>query len=835
MKYLKKILPILLVLIAWLTLPALAAGPAPVDLLTAGNFVVLAESGIASTGATSITGDIGVSPITSGAITGFGLTLDGSGTFSTSALVNGKVYAANYAPPTPAKMTAAVSDMMAAYTDAAGRATPDGTNLYGGNLGGQTFNPGLYKWTTGVTIPTNVTLSGGPNDVWIFQITGDLSIASATQVRLIGGAQASNVFWQVGGGAGATLGTYSTFNGNILSATQVVMQTGAVLNGRALAQTLVTLDAGTVSVPISSVSGTVFNDNGAGGGVAADGIRNGTEPGIASVTVRATSSDGSVVYDTTVTSAAGTYTLNIPALAAGSVVRIAETNPSGYGSTGGSPGTTGGAYSLVADATTFTDAADTIYTGVDFADIQLPSISGTVYNDENHNAALDGIETGTGVSGLYVKLVPTAGLSALAAAPVTGATGAYQIDGVVNGTYNLILDDNNLLTDTTPSSPTGWVGTQAPDQIIQNVVVGFSNLINKNFGLSNGSNVSGKVFKDNGAGGGTANNGIQDGTESALPGVQVAVADAGSALTYDTAVTDGSGAYTLWIPYSAGASSLKVIETNLSGYISIGGAVGFSGTYDRSTDTITFNNAPGTTYPGVNFADVPVNLLTNDNQQTMLAGSVVFYTHRFTAGTGGDVSFALTHTASPSFPDWNQVLYQDLNGNGVIDPGDPVASSPFTVTSGENIYLIVKEFVPSNAVYGGQDLITLTAQFSFTNASPALSMDYNRTDLTIVDNPTAITLIKQVDKAAALPGETITYTLQYQNLSGQPISNFNISDNTPAYTTFIGAGYGSLPASLTGCTIIQPAVGDSGTVTWQFTGTLDPGSTGTITMQVKLP
>ena len=208
----------------------------PVDLGSAGNFAILAKSGITNVPTSAITGDIGVSPITYAAITGFALTPvvpDGSNTFSTSAQVTGKVYAADYAVPTPAEMTAAVLDMEAAYTEAAGRTLPDYTELGTGNIGGLTLAPGLYKWSTDVIIPTDVTLSGGANDVWIFQIAGDLNIASkgdvasGIKVVLAGEAQASNVFWQVGGPTGATLGTYSTFNGTILSAKQIIIQTGA--------------------------------------------------------------------------------------------------------------------------------------------------------------------------------------------------------------------------------------------------------------------------------------------------------------------------------------------------------------------------------------------------------------------------------------------------------------------------------------------------------------------------------------------------------------------------------------------------------------------------------
>jgi len=137
--------------------------------------------------------------------------------------------------------------METAYTDAAGRTNPTATELGAGNVGGMTLAPGLYKWSTDVTIPTDLTLSGGANDVWIFQIAQNLTISSAMKVVLSGGAQASNIFWQVGGQT--TLGTNSIFNGNILGQTAIVLNTGATLNGRAFAQTAVTLDADVVSVP----------------------------------------------------------------------------------------------------------------------------------------------------------------------------------------------------------------------------------------------------------------------------------------------------------------------------------------------------------------------------------------------------------------------------------------------------------------------------------------------------------------------------------------------------------------------------------------------------------
>ena len=254
----------------------LAAGPASVDLGSAGDFAILAKSGISTTGSTLIKGDIGVSPAAATSITGFALDLKAGSSFSTSALVSGKVYAPGYADPTPANITSAISDMETAYTNAAGRTNPTATELGAGNIGGLTLAPGLYKWGTNVTIPTDLTLSGGTNDVWIFQVSQNLDISSATKILLSGGAQAGNIFWIVGGKT--TIGTSAIFNGNILDQTAIVLNTGAVLNGRALAQTAVTLDASSVTLPsvyyssststpsVTSVSTNSSSSNGANSG-----------------------------------------------------------------------------------------------------------------------------------------------------------------------------------------------------------------------------------------------------------------------------------------------------------------------------------------------------------------------------------------------------------------------------------------------------------------------------------------------------------------------------------------------------------------------------------------
>ena len=229
------------------------AGPAPVPLGSAGSlgaagsYVILAKTGISNVTGSTVTGDIGLSPAAASFITGFSLVADATNVFSTSSSVVGKVYAANYAVPTPSNLTSAIGSMETAYTDAAGRSTPDFLELSTGNLGGLTLAPGLYKWTSTVTIPTNVTIAGGANDVWIFQTSSGLSISAAKSVVLSGGAQAKNIFWQVAGQV--TLGATSHFEGIILSKTAITLQTGASMKGRALAQTQVALDNNVITQP----------------------------------------------------------------------------------------------------------------------------------------------------------------------------------------------------------------------------------------------------------------------------------------------------------------------------------------------------------------------------------------------------------------------------------------------------------------------------------------------------------------------------------------------------------------------------------------------------------
>jgi hypothetical protein len=221
-------------------------GPAPVNLGLAGKFVILTKAGITNVPTSAITGNIGTSPITGAAITGLGC-----------GEVTGRIYTVDAAGPPcrlirPQRLTTAVHDMMTAYRDAAGRTNPKATELGAGEIGGLTIRPGLYKWSGGVLISTDVTLSGGPHAVWIFQIAGGLHEANGMKVHLSGGARARNIFWQVAGVV--TIGTTAHFKGIILAKKNISPKTGAVITGRLYAQTAVTLKKNRVIQPASATA-----------------------------------------------------------------------------------------------------------------------------------------------------------------------------------------------------------------------------------------------------------------------------------------------------------------------------------------------------------------------------------------------------------------------------------------------------------------------------------------------------------------------------------------------------------------------------------------------------
>ena len=224
----------------------LAAGPPPVDLGSAARFTILAGAAITTTGGGVINGDVGASPINGAAI------------LLTQAQVNGTIFAVDASGPAgsviaPAMLLTAKGDLTTAYNDAAGRTpVPTGDNLNpgAGNIGGFNLIPGLYKFTGTASITgADLTLTGGPDDVWIFQIGADLQVGSGIKIILAGGARVANIFWQVT--TSVSIGTFAVFKGTILADQAIVMNTSSTMDGRALAFTAgVTFNGSSGTVPL---------------------------------------------------------------------------------------------------------------------------------------------------------------------------------------------------------------------------------------------------------------------------------------------------------------------------------------------------------------------------------------------------------------------------------------------------------------------------------------------------------------------------------------------------------------------------------------------------------
>lgn len=217
-------------------------GPAPIDLQTGGNFVILAETAITNAAPSVVTGNVGLSPAT------------GANIGLTCAEVSGKIHTLDGTGPAPCGMTGAalltqaVADGHAAWNDGRVR-PPDYTEVGGGNIGGFTLPPATYKWSTGVRIQADVTLRGGPNDVWIFVVEHDLVVGPGVQV-ILDGALSRNVYWlTLAAEADVELGAASSFKGVILSETSIAMKTGASIDGRLMAATSINLEQSTVTQP----------------------------------------------------------------------------------------------------------------------------------------------------------------------------------------------------------------------------------------------------------------------------------------------------------------------------------------------------------------------------------------------------------------------------------------------------------------------------------------------------------------------------------------------------------------------------------------------------------
>ena len=389
--------------------------------------------------------------------------------------------------------------------------------------------------------------------------------------------------------------------------------------------------------------------------------------------------------------------------------------------------------------------------------------------------------------------------------------------------------------------------------------------------------VTGSVFLDNGAGGGTANDGIRNGTEGPQSGVTVTLGNC-SGTTYSTAITDGTGNYTLAVPLgTATGAPLCVAQTNQSGRTSTGASIGSTAlpngvvtaasgtnyTYNRAVtpDTIAFA-FNGTGHAGLNFGDVDNSSFGASGAKSSQPGNSVSFPHTFTANTAGSVSFSVASSvSSPALAGWSERIFADPGCTGALQAGAAVLYPPSVatlVTAGQQVCVIVQEMIPGTAQNNYSNAARIQANLTLSNANPALTATYTLNDVTSVSS-SALDLKKQVRNFTqgagfgvnnlAKSGETLEYSIIYTNNGASPITNLVINDTTPAYTTFVSALDGTRPASLSACQKNTPAnaqpaaavgcsapqaVGGTGAISFQFTGQLNPGGTGNVLFQVKV-
>ncbi len=490
------------------------------------------------------------------------------------------------------------------------------------------------------------------------------------------------------------------------------------------------------------------------------------------------------------------------------------------------------------------------------------TLSGVVYEDLNLNNQYDTTPTpepGPGTDHpLFAKLIDeTNAAVAVQTVAVNPTTGAYSFSGIVPGTYTVVISLNGDDTsNVTPSYPPGWSGLERPTGQESGMSIQSTPITNFNFGFTRQSTLTGRVFVDTGVSAqiGTANNGRLDTGETGIGGIQITLLVNGTPEGTPVS-TNPDGTFSIALPPGLAENAVvSLVQSEHPNHLStlVGRAVIGSEparTGDRSTRTLSFNYKPGVPYEGFDFGNVPLPALDTDGQQNGLPGTIIFFPHTFTAPSDGVVTFSTTALSDPNtIQGWIETLYRDQNdtgggpiGDGVFTPGEDLdLAGPITVTAGQQIRILVREFIPHEAPNDARNAITVTADFTYTDNTgitpvlPPLQAQVQRTDLAIVGD-SALQLVKKVDKQQAKPGEEITYTLVYLNNGPTPISSVIIHDTTPAFTTFVSSVWNVVPppAGIT-ITLDGPNAGESGPLKWTFDNSLPPGGTGEINFKVKV-
>jgi parallel beta-helix repeat protein len=504
------------------------------------------------------------------------------------------------------------------------------------------------------------------------------------------------------------------------------------------------------------------------------------------------------------------------------------------------------------------------------------TIQGYVYYDANHDGNLDTGESWQNGATVYAVLWDTTlnaqakvGTSIIGAQAIaygsSSDTGFFSFDNVAPGdTYQLFLTTVAPATGGVYASqpavsiPSGWVMVN-PNSATVTIATTASGpqVLLQSFGLYHGVKVSGRVFKDNGAGtGGVANDGHLNGTEPGMYNVSLTAKDSGAVLL-SQASTDAAGNYTLWLPTSA-VNPVTITLTQVGYYTATGfdaGSPATGGSYNTTTLVFSITvNWTYTAYTGVNFGFIQSgNIFSPNGQQQTVPGSIAIYAHQYSSITGGTVTF--TEAAAQSQPNYfNEILYNDTSCTGNLAAATYLAwGTAVTIPAGGGkVCLLMKELVSLAAGYGMENTITITGTFSYGASSSVASTVLTILDITTVETRSSgdLQLVKStyIDAACANPasptyvttiqaaqsGNCIKYQIQATNTGATALSGLSLNDTAPPYTTL----QSGTPASSVGasCTGLAP-----GTITVtgaaaqaSFTGTMPSGCVATFVYEVKL-
>lgn len=468
------------------------------------------------------------------------------------------------------------------------------------------------------------------------------------------------------------------------------------------------------------------------------------------------------------------------------------------------------------------------------------TVSGAVYSDANHNGVRDAGENSPNIAGVYAKLFRSSDLATmLSVTSVVQSSGTYTFTFVPpSDTYTIILSSTSTAT-FDPSFPsTQWVAVGPANYTLSGIAVGGADLANQNFGVFNGTRIDGRALKDDGVAVSTnANNAVADAGETGIAGQTVSICDNASCVAIDTASTDASGNFSLYVPWATALATARVTQTtmpanytmvNYSAGTAAGSAVNLASRY------ITFTFTGGTDVTGLVFSDVPDNTFTpTPLARTGSQTAQLDYAHTFTPGSGGLVSFATSTRTQPSWP--APVYYQDVNCSGIYDAGDVALPASLTTVAGTPVCVLTRVTILATAPSGTTDQLVTRATFTFTSSFGPVVRPYDVTDTTTVQTPNLGTSAKawtDVNGGGVNAGDLLQYTI-------------TIANTTATATAFNVAVTDDIPANVNSFTVVSIPVlatdlstttgGTNGTGYLNVTGiTVPPNSSETIVFNVSI-